>query len=87
MVKNFYFFLFLKRWKNRDDRNLDTQNKLINDCISSFLNHGENTQKLFDQVQQYSMYVIPSAFEGIQLFDERYSLGSDRDHNLPSNIK
>ncbi len=59
--------------------------KSIKKCIDAIIDQTISQSEIFHHVSvELSMYPIPNGFEGLPFFDIRFSLGSDRDHNLAS---
>lgn len=68
-----------------EERDLELENQLIDRTIDNLKRGDPAAKQDLNELNKYSLHPIPSAFKDIPLFDERYGLGSDREHNLPSN--
>lgn len=72
---------------NRENRDLTKENEQVNIVLEELSKGSPSIKENITKLNQYSLYPVKSAFSGIPLFDERFNLGSDREHNLPSKLK
>ncbi len=61
--------------------------KTLSQCQNSILFQKIDQFDLWDKVTNgLSMYPVVNGFQGLEEFDVRFCLGSDRDHNLASSF-